>query len=54
MVCDGLVGQVLDTLEAVGGVDDEQTQEDGEGDSVRDELHEGASQDLTDLKVLKK
>lgn len=53
MVCDGLVGQVLDTLEAVGGVDDEQTQEDGEGDSVRDKLHEGASQDLTNLKVKK-
>lgn len=53
MVCDGLVGQVLDTLEAVGGIDDEQTQEDGEGDSMRDELHEGASQDLTNLKVKK-
>lgn len=53
MVCDGLVGQVLDTLKAVGGVNDEQTQEDGEGDSVRYELHEGASQDLTNLKVKK-
>lgn len=50
MVCDGLVGQVLNTHEAVRGVEDEQTQEDGEGDGVSHELHEGASQDLTNLK----
>lgn len=51
VVCDGLIGQVLDTLKAVGSIDNQQTQEDGEGDSVSHELHEGASQDLTNLKV---
>ena len=43
VVCDGLVGQVLDTLKTVGGIDDQQTQEDGEGDSMRHKLHKGAS-----------
>ena len=51
VVCDGFVGQVLDTLKAVGGVDDQQTQEDGEGDGVSHKLHEGASQDLSYLEV---
>lgn len=49
VVCDGLIGQVLDTLEAVGGVDNQQTQEDSEGHSMSHKLHEGASQDLTNL-----
>lgn len=51
VVCYGLIGQVLDTLKAVGGVDNQQAQEDGEGDSVGHELHEWASQDLTKLEV---
>ncbi len=51
VVCDGLIGQVLDAFKAVGGVDNQQTQEDGEGDSVSHEFHEGASQDLTKLEV---
>lgn len=51
VVCDGLIGKVLHTLKAVRGVDDQQTQEDGEGDGVGHELHEGASQDLTELEV---
>lgn len=50
VVCDGFVGQILDTHKAVGGVKDEQTQKDGEGDCVRHKFHEGASQDLTNLK----
>lgn len=49
VVCDGLIGQVLDTLKAVGGVDNQQTQKDGEGDSMSHEFHEGAPQDLTNL-----
>ena len=51
VVCDSLIGQVLDTLKAVGGVDNQQTQEDGEGDSVSHKLHEGASKDLTKLEA---
>lgn len=43
VVCDGLIGQVLNTLKAVGGVDHQQTQENGEGNSMSHELHEGAS-----------
>lgn len=43
VVCDGLIGQVLNTLKAVGGVDDQQTQENGEGNRMSHELHEGAS-----------
>lgn len=49
VVCDGLIGQVLDAIKAVRAVDNQQTQEDGEGDGVSHELHEGASQDLTKL-----
>lgn len=49
VIRDGLIGQVLDALEAVGGVDNQQTQEDGEGHSMSHKLHEGASQDLTNL-----
>lgn len=49
VVCDGLIGQVLDTLKAVRCIDNQQTQEDSEGDGVSHELHEGASQDLTQL-----
>lgn len=51
VVCDGLIGQILDALKAVRGIDNQQTQEDGEGDSVSHELHERASQDLTKLEV---
>ena len=43
VVRDGLVGQVLDTLKAVGGIDNQQTQEDGEGDGMSHKLHERAS-----------
>lgn len=50
MVRDGFVGQILNTHEAVGGVEDEQPQKDGEGDRVRHKFHEWASQDLTNLK----
>lgn len=50
VVCDGFIGQILDSLKAVGGIDNQQTQEDGEGDSVGYKFHEGASQDLTKLK----
>lgn len=50
VVSDGLIWQVLDSLKAVGGIDNQQTQEDGERDSVSHKLHEGASQDLTKLK----
>lgn len=53
MVCDGLVGKVLYSFKAVGSIDDQETQEDGEGDSVSHKLHEGASQDLTKLEVKK-
>ncbi len=50
VVCDGLIGKVLDTLKAVGGVYDKETQEDGEGHGVSNKLHERTSQDLTNLK----
>lgn len=53
VICDGLIGQVLDTLKAVRGVDNQKTQEDCEGHSVSHELHEGASQDLTKLEERK-
>ena len=43
MVCDGLIRQVLNTLKAVGGVDNQQTQENSEGNRMSHELHEGAS-----------
>lgn len=43
VVCDGFIGQVLNTLKAVGGVDDQQTQENGEGNCMSHKLHEGAS-----------
>lgn len=43
VVCDGLIGQVLHTLKTVGGVDHQQTQENGEGNRMSHELHEGAS-----------
>ena len=49
MVSDGLVGQVLDPVEAVRGVDDQEAQEDDEGDGVGHKLHEGATQDLAQL-----
>lgn len=51
VVCDGLIWQVLDALKTVGGIDNQQTQEDGEGDSVSHKLHERATQDLTKLQV---
>lgn len=51
VICDSLIGQVLDPFKAVGSVDNQQAEEEGEGDSVRHKLHEGASQDLTKLKV---
>lgn len=53
VVRNGLVGQVLDTFKAVWGIDNQQTQEDGEGNGMSHKLHEGASQDLTNLKVMK-
>lgn len=51
MVCDGLIGQIFDALEAVRCIDNQQTQEDGEGHSMSYKLHEGASQYLTQLNV---
>lgn len=54
VVSDGLVGQVLDPLETVRGVDDQQAQEEAEGHGVGHKLHEGTSQDLTQLDKDKK
>lgn len=51
VVCDGLIWQILNPLKAVGCIDDQQAEEDGEGNSVSHEFHEGASQDLAELWV---